>query len=612
MLKLVQTSILFAFLALFASFLVPSPMATKEPSPKWWKEATVLQIYTASFLDTTGSGTGDLRGILRKLDYIKDLGIDVIWLNPIYTSPQADMGYDISDYRNVDPQYGSLEDWDELVKEVHKRGMKLIMDLVFNHSSDEHPWFQVSRASKNNPKRDWYIWRDPKINVSGQKEPPNNWQSHFQGSAWTYDDATAQYYLHLYLDKQPDLNWENPEVRDALKSVMKFWIARGCDGFHMDAINLISKVPGLPDAPVVNPESPYQPGGRYYVNGPKAHEYIKEIYNDVLSKHNNLMIVGEPSRTNDANALAQYVLPENKELQMMFQFAVLKTDKGPVPFSWQRPDTEHLGKVIQKWQRFKRLEGYWNAICTENHDQGRSVSRFGNDTDQWRTLSSKLLAVLQLTQSGTQFVYQGQELGVRNIPKSWGISEYKDISALNYYNKVLEERKTTTKTGKRVNMSDVMAGLQKKGRDNARLPMPWNSSTHGGFTTSKKPWMTAHEDYPLWNAELQINDSSSVLSFWKRVIAFRKTSPTLIYGSFNLLELEKGLQSTVMAYIRHWKGEKLLILLNFSETEVVVSKLTLDLNWQDAVVLLTNYEGLPYSDGGFKLRGWESLIVRAP
>ncbi|KAI5829976.1 glycoside hydrolase family 13 protein [Schizophyllum commune Tattone D] len=538
-----------------------------EPERKWWKEAVVYQIYPISFFDSNGDGIGDLNGIASKLDYLKDLGVDVLWLSPIYKSPLADYGYDISDYRSIDPRYGTLEDWDRLLKGVHDRGMKLLMDLVVNHTSDEHEWFQQSISGKDNPKRDWYIWRPPKVGEDGSRQPPNNWRSVFQGSAWEYDEKSNEYYLHLYVTKQPDLNWDNPNVRDAVWDVMRFWIDRGCDGFRMDVINLVSKVPGLPDAPITEPGEKYQPAAELYANGPKVHEYIQQMHREVLSKH-DLITVGEAPFSYDESALGKYVLPANKELQMIFQFELVDVDspKGPdrsslMPRPWKLTE---LKTIINKWQTYKRDEGFWNAVYIENHDQARSVSRFGNDTtDEKRTLSAKMLAVMQATQSGTLYVYQGEELGLHNFPRSWPLEEYKDVATQNFYNRVLENRRREQGRDD-VDMSDVLDGLQKKARDHARTPVQWNSSPHGGFTTGK-PWMRVNDDYPSWNAEKQISDPNSVRSFWRKLLELRKEKPILIYGDFKLLFEDS---EDVFAFQRSLGNATALVYLNFRDKDV--------------------------------------------
>ncbi|TFK33158.1 glycoside hydrolase family 13 protein [Crucibulum laeve] len=578
-------------------------------SRAWWKEAIVYQIYPISFFDSNGDGIGDLNGIHSKLDYLKDLGVDVLWLSPIYRSPLADMGYDISDYRDIDPRYGTLADWDNLLKGVHDRGMKLMMDLVVNHTSDEHAWFQESRSSKTNPKRDWYIWRPPKYDAAGNRQPPNNWKSVFQGSAWDYDEKTDEYYLHLYVSKQPDLNWENPDVRQAVWELMRFWIDRGCDGFRMDVINLISKVDGLPDAPIAIPDEPYQPASMYFANGPRVHEFIKEMNAKVLAQK-DLITVGETPFTHDASQLAAYVLPANKELNMVFHFelmdidAAMGRDHSPlIPRDWKLSE---IKDIVGRWQKYKRDEGFWNAIFIENHDHSRSVSRFGSDSERWRATSAKMLAILEITQSGTQYVYQGQELGLKNFPRSWGIEEYKDVASQNYWNRVLQHRKQEA-GGAEVDMSDVLDGFQRKARDHARVPMQWDSTVHAGFTTGT-PWMRVNEDYEHWNAAAEIADCTSVHAFWKEALKIRKANDILVYGDYTDLSNDN---EQIFAYLRTLGKSKALILLNFSTEE---SNFSLpahgDAEWTGFKCVLSNYNSTTEELEGcaIVLRGFEGRL----
>ncbi|CCO34855.1 hypothetical protein BN14_08964 [Rhizoctonia solani AG-1 IB] len=423
---------------------------SKPLSPEAFKSYCVYQIYPSSFADANGDGIGDLAGIESKLEYIKRLGADVVWLSPIYRSPQKDMGYDISDYQDIDPRYGTLEDWDSLLKKTHELGMRLVMDLVVNHTSDQHEWFKESRSSKSNPKRDWYIWRPPKFDAEGNRKPPNNWASLFGGSAWEWDETTQEYYLHLFVVEQPDLNWENPEVRQAIWKLMRWWMERGCDGFRMDVINMISKVPGLPDGPVTQPDRDYQPGYQYYCNGPRVHEYLQEMYREVLSRYPNYFTVGESPLTHDPRDLLPYVLPERKELQMMFQFELADIDGTHNPLIPRNPSLLDIKSVINKWQAFMFNHGGWNSLYMENHDQARSVSRllgFGVSTDKktfnfdlydedlkkfWN-VGAKLLAILHTTQGGTVFIYQGEEIGATNVPRGWSLEEYKDVATINFY-----------------------------------------------------------------------------------------------------------------------------------------------------------------------------------
>ncbi|GLB36830.1 putative alpha-amylase domain containing protein [Lyophyllum shimeji] len=598
--------------------LLTDAMPTSPPPPapdrKWWKSAVVYQIYPISFLDSNGDGLGDLRGILAKLDYLRDLGVDVLWLSPIYKSPLADMGYDISDYCDIDPRYGTLEDWDELCRGVHARGMKLMMDLVVNHTSDEHEWFLASKSSKSNPKRDWYIWRPPKFDAAGQRQPPNNWRSVFQGSAWEYDESTEEYYLHLYVAKQPDLNWDNPAVREAVWGLMRFWIERGCDGFRMDVINLISKADGLPDAPISDPEQEYQLASTLFANGPRAHEYIKEMHEKVLYKH-DLITVGETPFTHDASQLAAYVLPANNELNMVFQFELMDLD---APLGVEHRPLEHrewslkeFRAVVGRWQGFKREEGFWNATFIENHDHARAVSRFGNDSDEWRAVSAKMLAVLEVSLGGTQYVYQGQELGLRNFPRSWGVEEYKDVASQNYWNRVLEKRREEMRSrgeGEQdIDMSDVLDGFQRKARDHARVPMQWDATANAGFTDGT-PWMRVNDDYETWNAAAQVDDENSVLGFWKRALRVRKTHEVLIYGDFADISSD---HEQVFAYTRTLGNTTALVLLNFKETEVSFV-LPSERGWSAFKLILQNYDGGLEDGRGIAdrvlLRGFEGRI----
>ncbi|TFK23722.1 alpha amylase [Coprinopsis marcescibilis] len=609
----------------------------------WWKEALVYQIYPVSFFDSNGDGIGDLNGIALKLDYLKDLGVDILWLSPIYKSPLADMGYDISDYRDIDPRYGTLQDWDNLLKAVHDRGMKLMMDLVVNHTSDEHSWFTQSRSSKSDPKRDWYIWRPPKYDCHGNRQPPNNWKAVFQGSAWEYDEQSQEYYLHLYLTKQPDLNWENPEVREAVWDMMKFWLERGCDGFRvrilpsqvslyylgiiltiswhcftqMDVINIISKIDGLPDAPITVPDEELQPASTLFANGPRVHEFVKEMNSKVLSKY-NIITVGETPFTHDPSQLAAYVLPANQELNMVFQFELMEIDtplqgEQDVPLLIKPWSLAELKSITGHWQNYKRDEGFWNAVFTENHDHARAVSRFGDDSDEWRTLSAKMLAMLQVTQGGTQFVFQGQELGLKNFPRAWGIEEYKDVASKNFWNKTLVERQARLGPGEVPGMEDVLDNFSKKARDHARVPMQWDSTPNAGFT-SGTPWMRVNEDYVTWNAESQLRDRDSVLAFWTRLIHFRKNEITLIYGDFN--DVSEG-HDKVFAFTRQLGSSWLFIMLNFGKDGVeFVPKTSTPRNWASLELIMGNYpEGKISSfeeyTGKIYARGYEAALYRS-
>ncbi|MCA1055745.1 alpha-glucosidase [Rossellomorea aquimaris] len=510
---------------------------------QWWKEAVVYQIYPRSFKDSNGDGIGDINGIISKLDYLKELGIDVIWLSPVYQSPNDDNGYDISDYRGIMDEFGTMADWDRLLDEMHKRGLKLIMDLVVNHSSDEHAWFVESRKSKDNPYRDYYIWRDGK---DGRE--PNNWESCFSGSAWKYDDATDQYFLHLFSQKQPDLNWENPKLREEVYSMMKFWLDKGIDGFRMDVINFISKVDGLPDAEA--PEGrKYAPGGDYYMNGPKIHDYLQEMHEKALSGY-NVMTVGEMPGVNVEEAKL-YTAEDRNEVNMVFQFEHVDLDSGPGGKWDLRPmKMSALRDSFTKWQKGLEHEG-WNSLYLNNHDQPRMVSRFGNDKE-YRVESAKMLATFLHTLKGTPYIYQGEELGMTNVQFD-SINDYEDIETLNMYReKVIENGEDHEK---------VMNSIHVKGRDNARTPIQWDETEHGGFTTGE-PWLKVNPNYKEINAKQAMADPHSVFHYYRKLIALRKENPIMVYGSYELIMPD---HDKIYAYSRHFEGETMIVMLNFSE-----------------------------------------------
>jgi oligo-1,6-glucosidase len=485
------------------------------------------------------------------------------------------------------------------------------MDLVANHTSDEHAWFQESRSSKTNSKRDWYIWRPPRYHENGNRVPPNNWESIFQGSAWEWDEGTGEYYLHLFVKQQPDLNWENPEVREAIYKTMRFWLDRGCDGFRMDVINMISKVSGLPDAPILDALKEYQAASLFYANGPRVHEFLKEMNDKVLSKY-DIMTVGETPCTHLPEKIAMYVLPQNKELNMVFQFELMDIDLGGVEGNleslvalmhrpWKLTD---MKTCVNKWQTYMREQGYWNTLYIENHDQARSVSRFGNDSDQWRAISAKLLAMLQTTQSGTLFVYQGEEIGMRNFPRSWGLEEYKDVATINFYNGELERRRKNTGRAD-VNMEDVLDGFQRKARDHARTPMQWNAGLHAGFTTGT-PWMRVNDDYADgWNVEGEIENPNSVFHFWKRALEIRKRHEVLVYGNFQLQLPE---HEQIFAYTLTLHGQTALVVLNFSNKDVTFD--TPPGDFSEARLTLSNYTDASeeISAPQITLRGYEGRL----
>ncbi|KAJ9610706.1 hypothetical protein H2200_005483 [Cladophialophora chaetospira] len=523
----------------------------------WWKEASVYQIYPASFRSAnftvdkdSGTVKGDLRGITSKLDYIKELGVDIVWLSPILQSPQVDMGYDISDYRAIDPLYGTMEDHDEMIKGLHGRGMKYVMDLVVNHTSDQHEWFKQSRSSKDNPYRDWYFWRPPRYDDDGNRVPPNNWESAFSGSTWTYDETTGEYYLHLFASAQPDLNWDNPSVVDAVHSLLRFWLKRGVDGFRMDVINFISKPPGLPDATVGKPgflQSPIE----HIACGPRLHEYLKGL-GDILKEHDGFS-VGEMPGAN-AKEVLKAVGQDRGELAMAFQFDIVSMDIDPEGGSkWEHRDfhPRTLKDVVATWQSFMLENAGWNAVFMENHDQGRTISRYADDSEEYRTKSAKLLAAHMGLLSGTVFIYQGQELAQINVPKSWSLDEYKDIEVINHWKTVLrnyphdKEKQAAYKRQYRL-----------IGRDNARTPVQWNSdsNTYAGFlpegSKDAKPWMSIHPDFGKWNAEAQVADKDSPFHYWQRILGLRKQYKDIfVYGDFEMLDVENEFPN-VVAYLR--------------------------------------------------------------
>ncbi|NLM97563.1 MAG: alpha-glucosidase [Halanaerobiaceae bacterium] len=495
---------------------------------KWWKEAVVYQIYPRSFKDSNGDGIGDLRGIIEKLDYLKDLGVDVIWLTPIYKSPNDDNGYDVADYYQVMDEFGSMDDFDLLLEEVHKRGLKLILDLVINHTSDEHEWFMESRSSRDNPRRDYYIWRKPR-----DGKEPNNWLSRFSGPAWEYDERTGEYYLHLFSRKQPDLNWENPRVKNEIFEMIDWWLKKGIDGFRMDVINFIGKAEGLPDAK--EPDSP-----EHYANQPLVHEILKDLHEEVLSRY-DIMTVGEtPHVTPEIARL--YVQKDRKELDMVFSFehVYLKDFTGE--------NFIHFKKLQQRWSSLIR-EGGWITQYLENHDQPRSVSKFGDDK-RYRKESAKMLASMLLTLPGTVFIYQGQEIGMTNVEFS-GIDDYNDIKTINKYREEISKGRKA---------EEVLKELQPVSRDNSRTPMQWNSSIHAGFTTGE-PWLKVNTNYREINVENELRDPESVLNYYKKLLVLRKKYKALVYGSYQPMTDD---DSEIYAYFRELEDTKLFILLNNS------------------------------------------------
>ena len=558
-------------------------------SKQWWKEAVVYQIYPRSFMDSNGDGIGDINGIISKLDYLKTLGVDVIWLSPVYESPNDDNGYDISDYRSIMKEFGTMEDWDLMRDEMHKRGMKIVMDLVVNHTSDEHGWFVESSKSKNNPYRDYYIWRK-----GNDGKEPNNWESVFSGSAWKYDEGTDEYFLHLFSKKQPDLNWENPVLRNEVYEMMQFWLDKGIDGFRMDVINFISKVPGLPDAP--NPEGrKYASGHDYFMNGPRIHEFLHEMNEKVLSKY-DVMTVGEMPGVSPEEAQL-YTGDDRKELNMVFQFEHMDVDSGAAgKWDVQPFDLKKLKGILTKWQTGLNGQG-WNSLYWNNHDQPRVVSRFGNDGDR-RVESAKLFATLLHMMQGTPYIYQGEELGMTNVNFP-SIEDYRDIETLNMYNEKIADGKA---------VEDIMSSIYAKGRDNARTPMQWNDSEHGGFTKGQ-PWLAVNPNYTEINAQKAVEDPDSVFHYYRKLIELRKMHEIIPYGSFELLYEE---DPAMYAYVRRYEGEGILVIGNVSNESLAFEKPEhISIDEKEKQLLISNY---PVDENEttdhIPLKPWEARVYK--
>ena len=528
--------------------------------PSWWKDGPVYQIWPASYLDSTGSGTGDIRGILSTLPYLSSLGISTIWLSPMYDSPGHDMGYDVRDYEAVDPKFGTLADMDALISSVHAHGMRIILDLVINHTSDEHAWFVESRSSRTNPKADWYIWRSPKY-IDNARHPPNNWRSFFGGSAWAYAPERDQYYLHLFASQQPDLNWENASTRHAIyDSAIRFWLDRGIDGFRVDTVGLYSKDTSFPDAAVTQPDEPFQQGAAHFVNGPRMHEWLREQRREVLDAYGDVVMVGEAGGTSREQLLA-YVDPKHRMLDMTLDFDVVTVggNMRVKPHETWRYKLTELKDAFMKTQMLLSTTDAWVSVFAENHDQGRSLSRFATDEPRWRVAAAKMLATLLGTLSGTLFLYQGQEIGMVNFPESWGKEELKDVAALNYLQEMRERY-----PGDEGMVKKAMAGLQKGGRDNARTPVQWSAAPNAGFTTGT-PWMRVIGNYNEINVEDQLGDPESPLTFWKTMLRVRKEHlDVLVHGDFQVEDYENQMTFT---YVKEGGGKTVLVALNFTDEE---------------------------------------------
>lgn len=546
----------------------------------WWKEVVVYQVYPRSFMDSNGDGVGDLPGLISKLDYLKDLGINVIWICPMYKSPQDDNGYDISDYQDIHDEFGTMQDFDKLLSEVHKRGMKLIIDLVINHTSDEHPWFLESRKSKESSKRDWYIWRDGK-----DGKEPNNWESIFSGPAWKYDEATKQYFMHIFSARQPDLNWENLDMRAEVYKMINWWLDKGIDGFRIDAISHMRKEPGLADMP--NPKNlDYVPSYDKHMNVPGIHEYINDLCKNTFVKY-DIMTVGEANGVSSHDA-EEWVGPTRKKFNMVIQFEhVGLWDTNPE----KRIDLNKVKEVFTRWQ--KGLEGRgWNALFVENHDVPRIVSKWGDIKNYWRE-SSTAIAAMYFMMQGTPFIYQGQEIGMTN--SIWnGPEDFNDVSAKNTF---------AIKRKQGISDAAITAELSPATRDNARTPMQWSPQPNAGFTTGK-PWLKMNPNFPQINVEAQANDKKSVLNFYKSLIRLRKSDPLWIHGLYDLI-LPNNDQ--IYAYTRTYEGRKAVVIANISSKTANYSEPSLKLSSEK--LLLSNYEVDSHGPiSQFDLRPYESRI----
>lgn len=551
----------------------------------WWKESVVYQVYPRSFKDSNGDGIGDINGITEKLDYLQELGIDVIWLSPVYQSPNDDNGYDISDYQAIMQEFGTMEEFDRMLSQAHKRNIKILMDLVVNHTSDEHKWFVESRKSIDNPYRDYYIWRPGK-----DGKEPNNWGACFGGSAWEYDERTKMYFLHLFSKKQPDLNWDNQAVRDEVFAMMDWWLAKGIDGFRMDVISLISKDPKLPDG--VAGADGYASFHPFVANGPHVHEYLQEMRNRVLSKYDN-MTVGEASGVTIEEA-KRYANEEGSELNMVFQFEHMDLDGGET-FKWndRKINLVELKQVLSKWQT--ELAGQaWNSLYWSNHDQPRCVSRMGNDSAQYREVSAKMLGTCLHMMQGTPYIYQGEELGMTNVPFH-SLDELRDIESINAFHDL-------TQSGQ-IGQDKMMDYIRYKGRDNARTPMQWDDSENAGFTDGT-PWIMVNPNYQEINAKEELSRKDSIFYYYQSLIKLRKQYKIIVYGTYRLLFPES---EQLYVYERVLDGDRLLVICNFTE-QVQQIDLPGDNKAEESKVLISNYQREAAAQH-MELKPYEAMVL---
>lgn len=564
---------------------------------QWWKESVVYQVWPRSFQDSDGDGVGDIPGITSRIPYLAKLGINVIWLSPVYASPNDDMGYDISDYQAIMDEFGTMADFDELLETAHSHGIKILMDLVVNHTSDEHEWFKQSRSSKDNPYRDFYIWRDSSgVDEDGKPLPPNNWGSEFGGKAWEYDEATDQWYMHIFSRKQPDLNWENPKVRQAVIDLVTWWLDKGIDGFRLDAINIISKPEGLPDDPSVDPDKHSSSIPFVIKNGTKVHEWMHELNREAFSKY-DCMTVGEMSATGPDEAV-KFAGFESEELDMIFHFEHMGVDSDPATgmgkWSFKKYDLVELKQILNSWQT--ELAGKaWGSLYWNNHDQPRLVSRFGNDSPEYRELSGKMLATVLHFMQGTPYIYQGEEFGMTNVEFP-SISDYKDLDSINFYEDMVAERGLLT-------AEESMNLVYKVGRDNARTPVQWDASANAGFST-ETPWIGVNANYTSVNADDALAREDSLFYHYQQLIRLRREELTdlMVYADFVPIDAD---DAEVYAYERHGKnGEKLLVIANFTERELERSYELAEAASGELVI--SNYE----DDAGRVLRPYEAKVYR--
>ncbi|PLT33426.1 alpha-glucosidase [Bacillus sp. V5-8f] len=555
----------------------------------WWKECVIYQIYPRSFKDSNGDGIGDLNGIREKLPYLKELGIDVIWLSPVYKSPNDDNGYDISDYRDIMDEFGTMEDFDNMLIEAHNDGIKIMMDLVVNHSSDEHAWFQESRKSKDNPYRDYYIW---KKGVNG--EPPTNWGAAFGGSVWEYDEQTGEYYLHLFSKKQPDLNWENPKLRAEVYDMMRFWLDKGIDGFRMDVVNFLSKDTNYPQGEI-REGMKYGDGGQYFINGPRIHEFLQEMHKEALSKYDTITVGEMPGVNIEQGRL--YTGENRNELNMVFHFEHVGLGDGKFgkwdPNPWKLTD---LKRIFTKWQKGLEHDG-WNSLYWSNHDQPRAISRWGNDSEEYRVVSGKMIATCLHMMQGSPYIYQGEEIGMTNV-KFPSIDDYRDIETLNAYRDL---------TGGSLTHEEIFKGIHERGRDNARTPVQWDASSNAGFTTGT-PWINVNPNFNDINAAAVLHDENSIFHYYKNLIQLRKQNEIIVYGTYDLL-LEDDEQ--IYAYTRTLGDEKLLVICNFSSDSPVFT-LPDGVEFSTKELLISNYNETSVNDPieHITLKPYEARVYR--